>query len=715
VLTRWLRTVTGPGAGGPDGRRLALPTLGDLRLWLQGAAAMLAAERPRWILWTPVAAGTGIWLYFALPLEPPRLLAFGLPGLAAAGLLAAWRRGRGQPAALALLMIMVGFAAGAVRTALVDTPLLRGEMGPVWVEGRVVAVDQVETALRLLLAEPQIERLTPAETPRSVRVRLHRGDTAPPPAGARVRVLAVLNTPPEPAAPGSFDFRRNAYFQGIGGVGFALRRFDRLPDNRGGPTWSDEAERLREAIARRVAARLSGPRGAVTTALLNGEQTGIPDATMTAFRASGLAHLLSISGLHVALIAGLVFFLVRALLALWEGVALRFPIKKWAAGVALLATVGYMLLVGASVPTQRSVVMTGIVLLAVIVDRNALTLRLVALAALGIMLVQPESLLGPSFQMSFSAVTVLIVLFEGLQPHLQAAGSGAGSVRRGLLYLLGSVITSIAATAATAPFALYHFQQFTPYGVLANALAVPITSFWVMPAALVVYALMPLGWDGWAIDAMGWGVAAVLWVADRVAALPGALMWLPAMPPVGLGLVVAGGLWLCLWQQSWRWWGLGALALGFATVPLAARPDLLVSADGDLVAVRDGDGALTVSSGRRNKFEAEVWQHRDGTDAKPAVWRAGSRPGGWLDCTAALCRYRPPGLEIAIVREADGLAEGCAGGALVVNLVPGAECPAIRVIDRTALAARGAHAVYLHGATPEIETARPGPRARPWN
>lgn len=693
----------GGAAGGLPGRLARL-----LRVpWFN----RLNQERDRWGLWAPVLIGLGGWCYFSLPTEPPPLAgaAMLLAGLALLGLV----RGTALPALLVLLPAL-GFTAGQFRSWMVAAPVLTEESGPVFVTGRVVLIDRLEDGgIRVVLAEPSIDRIGPAATPQLVRVRLHKADAAPPPIGAHVQVLAILNPPPEAAAPGAYDFRRNAYFQRIGAVGFALKKLQMLGAGSPPGTWSDTAERLRQAIQQKVAARLPGEAGAVVTALLNGEQTEIPEPVMQAMRASGLAHLLSISGLHVALVAGLVFFLVRAILALIEPLALRFAIKKWAAVAALLASVAYLLLIGSQVPTERSVLMTGLVLLAVIVDRSALTLRLVALAATAILLVQPDAMIGPSFQMSFAAVLALVALFEAMRDRLAAWRAESGWLRRVGLYLLASVLTSVAATAATTPFSLYHFQQLTSYGVLANALAVPLTSFWVMPFALLAYALMPFGAEGFALDAMGLGIDAILWIAGSVASLPGAMILIPAMTGSSLVLMVLGGLWLCLWRQGWRWYGLPAIGLGVALIPFAPRPDLLLTADGELVAVREADGGLTVSSGRRNKFEAEQWQQRDGSKEVPPVWRAGE--GVWLTCEFALCRYVPPSGRVLIVRDAAGLRAGCSEAAqLVINLVAGQACDAPLVIDRDALAERGAHAVYL-GDDVRMETVRTTRHGRPWD
>ena len=264
----------------------------------------------------------------------------------------------------------------------------------------------------------------------------------------------------------------------------------------------------------------------------------------------GLAHLLSISGLHIGLVAGILLFGLRAGLALIPPLALRIPTKKVAAIAALAATGGYVLLAGAPVPAQRAFVMTAIVMVAILTDRSALTMRLIAWAAAAVALVRPEAVLGASFQMSFAAVTALIATHEALaKKRSRGPRTLASRVTRELAAV---ALTSFIAGTATAPFAAYHFHRLADYGVLANLVAVPITGFWVMPLAILAFALMPFGLEGWALVPMGWGIEAIIVVAQWVAALPGAAVQVPAMPSAALAVVVVGGLWVRLHPFSER-------------------------------------------------------------------------------------------------------------------------------------------------------------------
>lgn len=696
----------------------ALPArTGPLRLALDWLPARLAAERGRWGLWLPVAMGTGNAAYFALPTEPP-----GWAGALAAGVLAlvavaVRRRPEWLVPAMALVAVAAGFAAGQARTASVAAPMLQREIGPVTVTGRVEAIDRLEAGVRLVLVGPAVERLAPAATPHRVRVRLAAKHGQPLP-GATVRLRAILHPPPRPPAPGAYDFQRHAFFEGIGGVGYALGPPETVapPPESGWAAFTAAMEALRGHIAERVAAAVDDPADAgITTALLNGEQTGIPEPAMQAMRDSGLAHLLSISGLHIGLVAGLVFFAVRALLALAEPVALRWSIKKIAAVCGLLAAVGYTLVVGGPVPTLRSVLMTGLALVAVLVDRDPFSMRLVAFAAVVVILAAPDAMLGPSFQMSFAAVVALIAAYEVMSPRIAGWRAGLNLPGRAALYLGGVALTSVVATAATTPFSLFHFQSVAFYGVVANMAAVPITSFWVMPWSLVAYALMPLGWDGPALTAMGWGVTAILWVARTTAGWPGATALVPAMPVAGLALITAGGLWLCLWRERWRLFALPVIAAGLVSSLWGERPDILVSDDGGLVAVRGADGALSLSSARAERYAAGIWLRREGMAEPGPPWpRIGRSADGRLTCDALGCLYRKEGQTVAILRDPQAVEEDCAGAVAIVAETAVRRCRAPVVVDSRALRRDGAHALFLSPAGARATTVRSTRGDRPW-
>nr|WP_282189056.1 ComEC/Rec2 family competence protein [Azospirillum sp. SYSU D00513] len=648
-------------------------------------------------------------------MEPP---GWAGPLLLALCLLPLWpvRRRLGMLAAcLALLVLAAGFAAAQWRAQRVAAPMLERQAGPVAVTGRVVSVQRLPNATRAVLEDLSIERVAAGATPARVRLRL-TGKAPPPRSGERIRLLAVLHPLQGPAEPGAFDFQRHAFFDRLGGVGYALRAHETLEVRPPGPwrSLSDGFDRARGVIAERVRAAIADPgEAAVTAALMNGEQVAIPQPVMEAFRDSGLAHLLSISGLHVGIAAGIVFFTVRALLALVPPLALRWPIKKIAAVFAILAAAAYTMLVGAPLPTLRALLMTGVVMAAILVERDPLSMRLVAFAALVTLLILPEGLLGPSFQMSFGAVVALIAAYELASPVLARWRQETGFLGRSVLYLGGIAFTSLVATLATTPFAMFHFQQIAFYGLLANMIAVPVTSLWVMPCSLLAYLLMPLGLEGPALAAMGWGVAVIIWTAELASSLPGAVLRVPAMPLAGLVAVTLGGVWLAIWTRPWRLLGAAAVLAGLLSPLATVRPDVLVSREGTLMAVRGADGGLALS-GRVNRT-AETWLERDGAAEPEGRWpEAGSGVGGRLACDALGCLYREAGQSVALLRDPSALPEDCAAADVVVSAEPARRCGAPVVIDLWRLRREGAHALYLSPEGVRVESVRDRRGDRPW-
>ena len=317
---------------------------------------------------------------------------------------------------------------------------------------------------------------------------------------------AIVAPPPAPAAPGAFDFQRRAYFIGLGGVGFALGPATVTAKGGGGAfdTLALAVARLRQNISRVVMASIDGPPGTVAAALMTGQRAAIPPSVMDAFRDSGLAHLLAISGLHIGLVAGIIFIALRGVLALVPTLALAHPIKKWAAATAIAGAFAFTVVAGATVPTQRAFLMIGLVLMAVLFDRRGLSMRLVAWAALVILVLSPESLLGASFQLSFAAVIALIAAYEALRERRRYGDDrGATIWQRALLYVGGVALTTLIAGSVTAPFAVYHFNRFAAFGLAANLIAVPVTALWIMPWAVAAFLLMPFGLEVFALTPMG--------------------------------------------------------------------------------------------------------------------------------------------------------------------------------------------------------------------
>ncbi|MBC7907139.1 MAG: ComEC/Rec2 family competence protein [Rhodospirillaceae bacterium] len=673
--------------------------------------APVMAERDRWPLWLPVFLGCGIALYFALPVEPPLWL--GALALATC-VLTAWLARRHWPVllpALVVLFVALGFFAAELRAALVSAPVLERPSGQIRVEGRVEEVEPLAGGgQRVTLSELVLD----LDGVKPERVRLKLKTETPVHVGTRIGLNAVLLPPPQPAAPGAFDFARFAFFMGLGAIGSGMGEPQVLPGEGGSGVmlWLNQ---LRHRITLRIIQSLPADgTGAVAAALVAGETASIPRNVMDDYRDSGLAHILSISGLHMSMAAGLVFFIVRGGLALIPAIALRYPIKKWAAVVALGTTFFYMMLAGAPVPAVRSFLMTGIVLVAVLLDRVALSMRMVAWAATIVLLVAPDALIGPSFQMSFAAVAALISVYEVLTPRMAAwrmenRGWVAGSGH----YLFGVVLTTLVAGTATAIYGAYHFNRFAVWSVVSNALAVPLSGL-AMPFAMAGLLLMPLGWDEIAWVPMGWCVAGVNWVANMVAHWPAAAITLPVLPLWGMVMFTLGGAWLLLWRRLWRLWGLLPMAVGLASMAFAQPPDILVDSRGYSLGVRTAEGSLLVNRGGR--ILRETWMRRAGPEARERWPKKGRSNDGRLSCDPLGCLYRVDGAQLSLVQDDGGVDAACAGSGVVVSAVPirhACRGPKL-VIDRFDLWRRGGHALWLTPNGARVETVAQWQGDRPW-
>ena len=678
-----------------------------------GLARTFVAERARWLLWLPVLFGGGIALYFSWPREPAPWI--GTAAFAATAILV-WRARRRPALSLILISasaIAAGFAAGQLRTQLVAAPRLAKPV-TAQVSGQVDRVDTRRDGARLTIAVEQFDRLPQALWPARVRIVVRGSEVRRIRVGDRVRVRARLLPPARPAAPGAFDFARYAYFDRIGAVGFAfgaVQRVDAHPDSAIAPhVW---IANLRRDVAKRIAALAPSRGGAMAQALMTGDRGAIAEETWRVMRQSGLAHLLAISGLHVGLVAAGAFFAVRFLFAAVPAFALRYPIKKWAAGVALMAAFGYLIFTGATVPTQRAFLMIAIVLLAIFVDRNALSMRLVALAAAVILILRPESILSASFQLSFAAVVALVAGYEVLQGAINRLRAGGGHLAKAFWYLAGVALTTVIATLATSPLAYFHFNQFAAYGLAANMVAVPLMALWIMPMALLGFVLFPFGAEGLALAPMIWGIDGVLATADFVANLDGAV-WRGPAPSVLMPIAfVVGGLWLCLWQRLWRLLGLAPIALALALALAAVAPDVLVDERGRTVLVREPSGAANFSTRYGGRIVRETWLRRLGLGPGAGHTLSQTR----FRCDSIGCAYHRDRFVVAHARTADALAEDCQLADIVIASVPiRRPCSGPQVvIGRFDLWRLGAHAIWLGSDGAVVRSVENERGARRWS
>jgi len=684
-------------------------------------------ERGRIALWTPVLFAAGIGAYFALPVEPPLVVAFALVILALAARLMVRVQALGLLLTGALLCIALGFSAAKLRTELVRAPVLAERLDYAVISGWAAAwEDRAGQKNRLTIRVREIEGLPPEATPGTVRLTTHADK--PPMLGAMVRVNAGLLPPPAPTHPGGFDFAQMAYFMGLGAVGYAKSDITMI---NGPPAplmirLRAKVDDVRAAIGARVAEVLAGPAAGIATALISGDRGGIREAQKEAMRGAGLAHVLAISGMHMAIMAGAIYYALRLMLVAVPGLALRVPVKKWAALAALAGALAYLLISGGSVATQRAFIMTAVFLIAVMLDRPALTLRNVLVAALLILAFTPESLMHVSFQMSFAAATALIAVYERLRgirllPEVpgEMAGLRGASLRAGraLLHYAGGIgLTTMVAGVAVAPIAAFHFHTATSYSLVGNVLAMPLVGLCIMPAALLALLAMPFGLEATPLMLMGAGIDGLVHIAEWVSSLPGAVRPIEAFPLVALVLITLGALWLTIWRGRWRYGGLAALGAGLALTAVGSKPDMLVDRDGKVVAVRTAQGALAATPGRAGNYSLEKWLAADGDQRTPKE----ARDPRVFYCDDRGCVAELHGLRLSVPEHGAALAQDCKLADVVITpLALNAPCPRPQVvITRADLDAHGAHAIYIQEGGPQprlrVRTAASNRGERPW-
>ncbi len=681
------------------------------------------SDRDRWVLWLPVCVGLGVGGYFSLNAEPPVWL--GILTVIGAGFVTYLMKHNFLIlcSGMAIIAVAIGFTAAQWRTLTVAHPVLQKRLGPTSISGRILHVENFENGPRVTLEKLHLAYLPPYQTPQKARLKF-RGKQPDLSPGQWIKVRGVLTLPPAPVMPGSFDFQRRFYFMEIGATGFAMGKAEILQNSADGAAALPISTivnlyiaKLRHGVAENIRRIIPGAIGGVAAALMTGDRSGISKSVLEAFRQSGLAHLLAISGLHIGLVAGLLFGGIRATLALIPAIALRQPIKKWAAFLAIIGAFGYAVMAGATVPTQRAFLMISLVLLAVIFDRQGISLRLVAWAALVILIVRPESLLGASFQLSFAAVIALIAAYEFLKEHT-IDPARTDWWRRPARYIAGIALTTIIATAATSPFAIYHFNQMAQFGLFANVLAVPVTALWVMPWAILSFILMPFGLVELGLIPMSWGVELIIDIAQTVAGWKGAVVIVPALPVSALVAFGLGGLWLCLWRQKWRVGGVGLVAIGLSSVIFVSAPDIVVEERGKLFAVKGASGTLHLSSQRVSKFAGETWLRRVGQSNQISQnWpKQGFSRDKSLTCDRLGCIYAQKGHKVALITDSQAVPEDCRSADIIVSAVPVPwHCPSAKlVIDWFDLWRNGAHAIWLKPEGAIVENVNDKRGRRPW-
>ncbi len=695
----------------------------DWRSAFDKALAREVEER-RFFLWLPVAAMGGVALNLSADSEPalwaPIALTLAFSALAVLA--------RARPVAfgvmLAFAALFAGFLAMSLRTARVAAPVL-DRIRIVSLTGYIEEVDLRPAGARMVIAVSSADGMPAEKVPRRVRVTTRK--TPDVVAGDFVRLKARLLPPSHAALPGGYDFARDAFFAGVGAVGSTLGAIQVLPppgDQTFRQRFAAAIDHARNRLAVRVDRIIGGDEGAIAAAMVTGKRDFLSNDAKDLIREAGIFHIITISGVQMTLVAGIFFVVTRRLLALSPALALNYPIKKWAAAVAMAGSLLYDVATGSRVGTERALVMTLIVLGAVLLDRRALTMRNLAFAVFAVIVIEPEAILGVSFQLSFAAVAALVAVMEARlsametdpDPFLPQRGRAPPRTLLDEIFHrpLALLVATFCATGATAAFMAYHFHDLSPYVLIGNPLTLSIIEFFAVPGALAGAALYPLGLDAPVWLYVGLGIKFILWVARFIAESPGSTVHLRAFAPFALPFLA-----LAVTSATiWRTWTFRASAIPFAVAGLIGasdgpRWDVIVAPSGEQAAVRDADGKLMIVGKRFNAFAAEQWLAADGDGREPSEARDPDAPCDRLGCVAAL----PEGESLSLVLDRMAFDEDCGRAEIVVSaLTAPAGCGAKFVFDEKALARLGAVGLTWDdekGFTPTAD--RTTLQNRPWS
>jgi len=671
---------------------------------------LLEAERAQLPPWLVVGFGSGIAAWFAFG-GPRQWQAFLCAGAALALIGFALGSGRAGRAlgwfalAATLGCALIWARAGWVAQPRLSRPLVTEVSGTVEAVDYLVAKDSV----RLTIAPAG------SELPPRLRVSVDEdklpAGVAP---GAEVRLRARIAPPPPMALPGTYDFARDAWFRGLGGVGKTLGAITvvRAAEPKG-------LERARDGLRRHIETRLPAGSAGIAVALATGDQNAVDEDDADAMRRSGLTHLLSVSGLHIAAVVGFAMFLSLKLLALSERLALRFNLVLVSAAVAAAAGIGYTLLTGAQVPTVRSCVAALLILGGIALGRNAISIRLIATGALIVLLFRPEALAGASFQMSFAAVTAIVALHSTRWARGLFQRREEGRIAR-LAREIGTLIaTGLAVEIALMPLALYHFHRSGLYGVGANIIAIPLTTFVIMPLEAGALLLDLAGWGKPLWLLCGATIDGLLKLAHTVASAKGAVALLPSMPLWAFAAMVIGGVWLCLWSTRLRVLGLVPIAIGGVGAALTGPPDLLVTGDGVHLAVIER-GVPLILRERTGDYVRHLVAEASGFDGDPAYLGSTRYSSCSHDACVASLRKGRVGWRLLATRSATWIdwttiTRACAEADIVVSdrRLPRGCTPRWLKLDSAALRKTGGLAIYL-GASPRVETVAERVGDHPW-
>lgn len=577
---------------------------------MQKIREILSAEKDRLFAWVPVLFGLGIGLYFALPKEPPLWLTAGLIEILLLSAYVLRYRQMGLKVLVAVAIVLAGFTNVQLKAHYVAKNMPLIQKNAVYLRGQIEHKDtNYRGRPRIVLGN--MENLAGDKIKGRYRLTILSSNKTLD-VGKCVELVAEVAPVMKANLVGGYQPDRNLFFEGINGGGYVASGVFEIDCSKKPGFFTTNIDKWRRKLSTMIAENLPLEEASVAAAIVAGNRKLMTQEQIAAYRDSGLAHFLSISGLHMSMLAGLMFFFVRFVMACIPALALRYNSKKAAAVMAIFISTIYLCISGATVPTQRAYIMTFVVLLAVLFERQAISMRVLAIAAMIILIISPQMLINISFQLSFAAVVGLVAFYErcGRKMERYLAGERIGTTRKllrgAMVYFIGIVVADLVASLATLPLVIYHFNRVSLYTSITNCVAGPIIGFVIMPAILLVFVTMPLGISWLPLKVAGWGIGLINGLTAWVASRPHAVAEVYSFPLWGLVLIVFGGLWLCLWHSKWRYWGITAIVCGGLSLCLVKVPDVVAGDGGKAVAVKNSTGKLQVFDGG-NKWMKQNW------------------------------------------------------------------------------------------------------------
>ncbi|MBX9977277.1 MAG: ComEC/Rec2 family competence protein [Alphaproteobacteria bacterium] len=575
---------------------------------------IFSEAQTRMFLWLPVAFGVGIGLYFYLPTEPSVYWIYGLFSISTLGFIVNAISLK-RYSLYAFLWCSLGFCLAFTRTHVLDTYMIDEFLKDLTVTGTILDIEDQDDSVRLIMHnltfnnEANCHPAIVWSRIKKIRLKIAKSMAPPVPQnintlvpGSLITVKATLIPFNGPVYMGGLDLRRQAYFDGLSVQG-SVKEILSLKHGEEA-IFQEKIHYYRNRLTHKLLSLLPKDTGNIAVALITGDRSRIDKKVRQEFVDAGIAHILAISGLHLSIIGGFVFFFIRGSLALFSSITERYPIKKIAANVVVLVTFAYLLISGSGYPVQRAFIMMSLGMVAIMIDRKVISMRLLAFAAFIVLMIRPESLLSASFQLSFAALVALVAFYEVGWAFLYKWNRHSGIIRKSLTYFLGIMMTTIVATLATTPFTIFFFNRFTLQALLGNTLAIPLTGMLIMPVAFMATTSLIFGGSTAIFYIFDKSLVLLKAIASFTASLPGAAIMIPS-PHLGtLLLCVAGGLWLCLWQTKIRYAGVIFIAAGFIGFSIDQTPDILISKN---VIAYKKDNTLYLSS-KKGWFEKSMWQ-----------------------------------------------------------------------------------------------------------